>query len=182
MNPIPEVGLIGSSIEGVNPLLKIYEQNTWANLKLIDACGGLEEMQLDTIEDKGFYGSIRDTLQHIVSAEERYVFRMSGQSPANDFLKEDMPFPGFDELRSRAKATGERFASIVPSVSDSDTFNTEFGGTKFEIDKFVVVVQAINHGTEHRTQIKTLMARLGVQHPELDGWTFAGETGGMRQL
>jgi uncharacterized damage-inducible protein DinB len=165
----------------MNPLLKIYEQNTWANLKLMDACEGLGEMQLDTVEDKGFYGSIRDTLQHIVGAEERYVFRLSGEKPTNDFLKEDMPFPGFEELRDRAKAMGERFASIVPGVSDSETFNTEFGGTKFEIDKFVVVVQAINHGTEHRAQIKTLMTQLGVQPPELDGWTFAGETGAMRK-
>jgi uncharacterized damage-inducible protein DinB len=165
----------------VDPLLKIYEQNTWANLRLIDACDGLADMQLDAIDESGFYGSIRETLQHIIAAEERYAFRLSGEEPPDGFLKESQPFPGFEELKARARTNGDRFELLVPKVSPVDKFNTEFDGKKYEIDKYIVVVQAINHGTEHRAQIKTLMTQLGVQPPELDGWTFAEASGAMRK-
>jgi uncharacterized damage-inducible protein DinB len=37
------------------------------------------------------------------------------------------------------------------------------------------LVQAINHATEHRTQIKTALTQAGISPPELDGWTWDDE-------
>ena len=36
-------------------------------------------------------------------------------------------------------------------------------------------VQALNHATEHRTQIKTALTQAGINPPELDGWTWDDE-------
>jgi uncharacterized damage-inducible protein DinB len=36
----------------------------------------------------------------------------------------------------------------------------------------VVLVQVINHATEHREQIKSMLSALGVTPPELDGWDY----------
>ncbi len=36
-------------------------------------------------------------------------------------------------------------------------------------------VAAINHATEHRTQIKTALSQAGIEPPELDGWTWDDE-------
>ena len=34
------------------------------------------------------------------------------------------------------------------------------------------LLQAVNHGTEHRSQVATIMTQLGVEPPEMDGWTY----------
>jgi uncharacterized damage-inducible protein DinB len=34
------------------------------------------------------------------------------------------------------------------------------------------MVQAINHATEHREQIKSMLSALGVTPPEIDGWSY----------
>jgi uncharacterized damage-inducible protein DinB len=38
------------------------------------------------------------------------------------------------------------------------------------------MVQAINHATEHREQIKSMLSSLGVTHPEIDGWDYGEVT------
>src|SRR6185503_4932910 len=45
-----------------------YRQNAWANLQLIEVCSALNDEQLDA-SAPGSYGSIRDTLVHLVGAE-----------------------------------------------------------------------------------------------------------------
>ena len=37
------------------------------------------------------------------------------------------------------------------------------------------MIQAINHATEHREQIKSMLSALGITPPDIDGWDF-GET------
>ena len=34
------------------------------------------------------------------------------------------------------------------------------------------MVQAINHATEHREQIKSMLSSLGVTPPDIDGWDY----------
>ena len=36
----------------------------------------------------------------------------------------------------------------------------------------VLLIQAINHATEHRTHIKTILSQQGIQPPEVDSWTY----------
>jgi len=36
----------------------------------------------------------------------------------------------------------------------------------------VVLLQAINHGTEHRSQAATILTQLGIEPPPMDGWNF----------
>jgi uncharacterized damage-inducible protein DinB len=35
------------------------------------------------------------------------------------------------------------------------------------------MLQVINHATEHREQIKSMLSALGVTPPEIDGWDYA---------
>jgi uncharacterized damage-inducible protein DinB len=41
----------------------------------------------------------------------------------------------------------------------------------------LLLLQAVNHGTEHRSQIATILTQLGVEPPEMDGWTYFFESG-----
>jgi uncharacterized damage-inducible protein DinB len=38
------------------------------------------------------------------------------------------------------------------------------------------MVQIINHATEHREQIKSMLSALGVTPPDIDGWDYGAST------
>lgn len=44
------------------------------------------------------------------------------------------------------------------------------------MEPWVVVVQAINHATEHREQISGMLTALGFHAPQLDGWGYGEVT------
>ena len=149
-------------------LSDFYKHNLWANLRLLDACAPLSADQLDgTME--GTFGSIRETLMHLFSSEEGYARHVTGKIP-NPALKEGMTFPGFDELRRRAKMSGEL---LIEAAEQRNLDRILFldGGT-YECPAMIVMIQAINHGTDHRSQIATLLSQQGIEPPSLDAWDY----------
>jgi uncharacterized damage-inducible protein DinB len=48
-------------------------------------------------------------------------------------------------------------------------------GEPFEIRAEIILIQAINHATEHRTNITTILAQQGAPTPDIDGWSFINE-------
>ena len=61
-------------------LTTLFRHNRWANERILERCAGLTDEKLDaTIV--GTYGSIRDTLQHIATAERSYFSRISTGQP-----------------------------------------------------------------------------------------------------
>lgn len=63
-------------------LVELFRHNLWANLRLIDACRGLSDAQLDAAPAGGVFGAVRATLRHIVVNEERYLKSLLGQRKA----------------------------------------------------------------------------------------------------
>ena len=61
-------------------LTTLFGHHRWANLRLLACCAPLSDAQLDATL-LGGYGSIRETLQHIVSAEQSYFARISTGQP-----------------------------------------------------------------------------------------------------
>ena len=59
-------------------IVEFAQYNLWANLELLKACEGLSEAQLQTSEP-GAFGTIRDTLMHLIGSEGYYLFLLSGQ-------------------------------------------------------------------------------------------------------
>ena len=44
-----------------------------------------------------------------------------------------------------------------------------------------LVMQAINHSTEHRTQVSTILTQLGLEPPDMSGWEYMVETGDFQE-
>lgn len=44
------------------------------------------------------------------------------------------------------------------------------------VEPWVLMVQIINHATEHREQINSMMSALGVTPTDLDGWSYGEAT------
>jgi uncharacterized damage-inducible protein DinB len=44
------------------------------------------------------------------------------------------------------------------------------------------MVQAINHSTEHRTQIAAIITQLGMEPPDMSGWQYMEDIGELHDL
>ncbi len=149
-------------------LTYIFQHHLWANLSLLDACSKLNDEQLDATTN-GVYGSIRATLLHMLSAEGRYVARLTGQPSA---FSEEHPFPGFAVLRQQASSTGEALLEQIEQGVEHRTLHISHDGQTFEYPGSFMLLQAINHATDHRSQICTQLTLLGITPPDLDGWSY----------
>ena len=147
-----------------------FTYNLWANLRLLDACAHLSDAQLDATT-KGTFGSVRETLMHLFSAEEGYArhFNFTGIAPTPR-LADLTTFPGFDELRRRAERSGKELITIAEQGDLSQIFYLD-GGT-YEAPAIVVLIQAVNHAIDHRSQIATLLSQQDIEPPNLDGWSY----------
>ena len=156
-------------------LAEMFKHNLWANLRLLDACAALNEEQLEATLP-GTYGKINDTLLHIFGAEERYAARLKGEQIARPIL-EEKGFQGIDSLRSAAQASGEALIEVASASQDPKLLRfTTLQGEEVEHSNSLLLVQAINHATEHRAQILTILTQQGVEPPDVSGWAWDWET------
>ena len=151
-------------------LSDFFEHNLWANIRLLDACSQLSDAQLDATTT-GIYGSVRETLMHIFSAEEGYArhFNFTGAAPIPP-LKEFTTFPGFDELRRRAERSGKELKAVAEQADLDQVLHLDDG--TYDAPVIIVLMQAINHGIDHRSQIATVLSQQGVTPPDLDAWSY----------
>jgi uncharacterized damage-inducible protein DinB len=159
-------------------LTKMFEHNKWASLKLLDYCEGLSAEQLESTA-VGCYGTIRDTLSHIVRSEVTYVERVNGKVPGVQFRKGE--FAGFASLKEAARWASDEMLELAVSCG-RDTLVRE-SNSKVAVDYTLssLVVQAITHSTEHRTQIASIITQLGMEPPDMSVWMYMEETGEFRE-
>ena len=153
-------------------LSDFFKYNLWANLCLLDACEQLSDAQLDATT-KGTFGSVRETLMHLLSAEEGYTWSVTGNVSTTPRLKELASLPDFDELRQRAKRTGEELIRFTERAGPEDLSKIlHLDGGTYDAPVIVVLIQAINHAVDHRSQIATLLSQQDIELPDLDGWSY----------
>lgn len=151
----------------------LFQHNLWANLELLAVCATLREEQLQAIIPGG-YGSIGDTWQHMVHAERSYFSRVStGQRYR---FPEGAPPLTFAEMAEALRQTGAGLIEWAPKVGVTDRVEVQWDNGPIQgpvqVPKAVILTQAINHATEHRAQIMSILTHLGIQPPELDVWLY----------
>jgi len=148
---------------------KMFEYNLWANTQLIKTCSRLVDEQLE-IEIAGVFGRIQPTLVHIIRAEGGYLNRLTGARPwADDLEWDSMPM---SDLLAKAQLSGNQLISIASKANPTIRHEIELQGKPYHFFNWTVLLQALYHGIEHRTQIKILLTQLGVPHPELAAWDY----------
>jgi uncharacterized damage-inducible protein DinB len=156
-------------MKSMDTLTTLFSHNLWANKQLLEQCAKLSREQLDA-SAVGTYGSIRETLLHFVLAERGYFTRIStGERYHRPKDAESMTIP---EMMASVEETGSGLIEWAGKVGAEDKVVMDSDGTPLEVPKTVILTQVINHATEHRAQIMVIMTQLGVQPPELDGWTY----------
>ena len=149
-------------------LVRLFEHNRWANLRAVEACAALADAQLDATVP-GTAGTIRYTLMHIASAEQRYVWRLTDRPPG---YGEHEGWPGFDLLRRVLTESGDALIDLAGRADPDEELEYESQGQPATVPVATVYVQAINHATEHRSQIATIVTQQGIEPPDFSGWAW----------
>jgi uncharacterized damage-inducible protein DinB len=154
------------------PLVALFRHNLWANLRLLDACVVLDEQQL-AATTVGTFGPLYNTLRHIVSAEQSYLRRLTGQQPEPPLRPEDNP--DVAALRAYAGHFGQGLISVAASTAPADIVPVEWDEEQWPVPASLILTQAINHATEHRAQVMTILTQQGIEPPDLSGWAYIAE-------
>jgi uncharacterized damage-inducible protein DinB len=151
-------------------LVKLFEHNNWANQKIIEACSVLSDLQLDAEPHSATRGTIRRTLLHLVHSQLGYLSLLT--LPVDE--RPDVA-PAFAELKESAQISGEGLLALARGEQKpfESRFTTKDG---YHTEPWVVMLQVINHATEHREQIKSMLSALGVTPPNMDGWDYGEAT------
>ena len=151
-----------------------FGHHVWATLRLIDSCIALDPEQLGTTVP-GTYGSILETLRHLVGADSWYLFVMTGErTPQIDEDHMDIA-----ELRAAMEADGAAWSSLLAENPDPDhvIVGRHKDGSETHAPMGIRLAQALHHGTDHRSQICTALTSLGVEPPFIDVWDFGAQDG-----
>lgn len=168
-------GLLALPAVSGSMLEDAFAHHVWATGRVIDACLALEPEHLGTTVP-GTYGSILDTVRHLVGSDRWYLFTMNGDRAM--LIDEDHLELG--DLRAATEAGGAAWSSLLAHDLDPDAVLTEVDeddGYRKDATIGIRFAQALHHGTDHRSQICTALTTLGVEPPGIDVWNFGLETG-----
>jgi uncharacterized damage-inducible protein DinB len=154
-------------------LLELYRHKTWATLRLIAHCQGLAGEHLDATIP-GTYGTVRDTLRHLVDSEEGYLSIATHQpfrtkEAAAAFTRPDQMPDGPIPLE-RIRRMGPQWETLAqdPDLSEREVTTTD----GFRLPAAVPMAQVIHHGDVHRAHVLSILGARGLEVPELDVWEY----------
>lgn len=153
-------------------LARIFEHNNWANSLMLDACSKLTDAQLDAQPRSATKGTIRDTLSHFVRAQQNYLRHITQVEPSFTW---ETP-PSLDKMRASLARSGEALLEIASNESGrlpKRRVKTRDGSM---VEPWVLMLQVINHATEHREQINSMLTALGLTPLDMDAWSYAEVT------
>lgn len=152
--------------------LDLARHNTWATEQVLQTLSGLDEAALNA-QVPGTYGTILETIQHLVDSEGSYVFRLTGAWPTHPW-KDDWNV-GLDVLTERATVLGDTLVRFLSEPWDSDALGEARGGdgSVFAVPAGVFLTQIFHHANEHRAHICTALGAMGHEVPDVSGWGYS---------
>jgi uncharacterized damage-inducible protein DinB len=157
------------------PLLSdAFAHHVWATVRVIDTCLALTPEQ-QAFGVPGTYGSILETMRHLVGADRSYLAVLSG-GQVQRIAEGDMSLV---ELREAMLLHGPAWATLVSMDLDADAILVRHrdDGSESHASVGIRLAQALHHGTDHRSQVCTAFTALGVEPPAIDVWDFAWDEG-----
>jgi len=149
----------------MHPVLALFERNAWANRELLRACASLDPSLLD-VAAPGTFGAVGPTLAHVVRGEQDFLQRLTGEEPDEWIFPQRAP--GLDRLAVLAEEGGERMRAILAAGPDPDgVVWEEWQGRREGIAVWVILVQHVHHGDDHRAHVGTALGTAGIEPPNL---------------
>ena len=146
----------------VKDLETVFDYGYWANRKLSEVILQLTPEQF-TQSVAGSYGSVRNTMVHMLSAEWGWLDRCGGTRRGAPLDAAD--YPTVASLLDRWQQVEGHVRAFLSALREEDLGRTvEFalgGGPKLTMPLGELMHHAANHGVHHRGQVALLLRALG---------------------
>lgn len=154
----------------------LYEYDAWANARTLNACAALTPEQLNRNLGNSF-GSVRDTLVHILGAQMIWLARLTGAQPIG--MPNPEQYADLAAVRAEFAAVEPKLRSYVAGLSQADLERVleyqNLKGVTFRDEIGKALQHLANHGSYHRGQVTTLLRQLGAEPVSTDMIAFYRE-------
>ena len=155
-------------------LLEMYRRqarnNALCNLRLFRACAALAP-EAYLAPRAAFFGSIHNTLDHILLVDERYLLRLAGVVPG-PARAEGALFPDLESLREARLRVDHEIWDRVTALTEADLSKpavlVDDRGQTVREPRFIVWEHLFDHQIHHRGQVHGLLSQTSVAPPQLD--------------
>jgi uncharacterized damage-inducible protein DinB len=150
--------------------------HVWATAQLLAFCRGLDGPTLEATVP-GTYGTILETLRHLIDAELPYLDQLTGAWSTPPWHEGDAV--GLAVLAERAAVLASTLEPFLAGDWDTERRGEArlYEDTIFAVPAGVFLAQALHHANEHRAHVCTILGALGYEPPDLSVWGYARATG-----
>ena len=142
-------------------LARLYDYTCWANQKLLTVVAQLTPDEF-TKTVGGSYGSVRNTLVHILSAEWGWLERSGGFARGERLKPEDFPtLESVVAVWRRVEVEMRAFLDQLPDEKLGEDITFAFGGPPQTLSRGDILQHAMIHAVHHRGQIALMLRELG---------------------
>jgi len=164
----------------IQDLASRFDYGYWANGKLFAVIAQLTPEEF-TRPVAGSYGSIRNTMVHVLSTEAGWLDRCGGPKRGPRLKPED--FPTIDTLMQAWKRVEANVREFLATLQDEDLArNADYAndrGEKRSMPLGELMQHAANHGVHHRGQVALLLRLLGRAPGDFDALFYHADRRGV---
>jgi uncharacterized damage-inducible protein DinB len=154
----------------MDPLSEAFQHHFWATGKLIEHLRKLPAEALSGTTP-GVYGEVAATLSHMVAADSRYLRYLEGTPPPPRTGPD--PVATLDELADALRDQAARWRVVLSQASKLDvTLPARGNRPVLPHATNLLFAQALHHGSDHRSQICTILSANGYEAPDIDVWRY----------
>jgi uncharacterized damage-inducible protein DinB len=144
-------------------LARLLDYNNWANRGVLAFLRAQPPELLDATA-VGVFGTVRETLEHVLSSELGY-YRHLSRLGRGEFTRPERP--DIDVLDALADEAADNWSRLAGGLPPGDEMLPTRDGPR---SAATVFTQLLVHGIEHRGHVWTVLSANGIKGLELDGW------------
>jgi uncharacterized damage-inducible protein DinB len=147
----------------------LYDYNSWADHRTLEACAALSTEQF-TRDLGSSFRSVRDTLLHIMQVEWLWLERWHGRSPTS--FVPNAEHSNVESIRARRLEIERDLLDYIASLTNEEVQrivqHKTTAGVPQAAPLWQMLQHLVNHGTYHRGQIATMLRQLGAKPTAID--------------
>ena len=163
----------------VKDLQTLFDYSYWANEKIFDVVAKLTPEEF-TEQVAGSFGSVRNTMVHMMSAEWGWLDRSGGAQRGPALVAAN--YPTVASLGDQWRKVEANMREFLATLKDSDLDQLRefsFGGPAYFMRRGDLLQHAAIHCIHHRGQVALLLRSLGYAPGNFDMLFYSGREQGV---
>ncbi|HET9016452.1 MAG TPA: DinB family protein [Thermomicrobiaceae bacterium] len=149
-------------------LRDLYAYNGWANARVFAICRDVDRDRLEAAAP-GTFGSIEETLKHLVGVEDVYLFLLRDEPIDRAGDQAEYFARPLDWFAARAAELAAGYAELLARV-EPDFFDAplEVAWIDVPLSRHDGLLQVLQHSAQHRAQVLSALGGHRVAVPDVD--------------